>query len=175
MLEICRRAEAEQVPIFLYGGTDAMLEALRLRFTKEFPQLQIAGMRRSAFRKLTPEERDQMAADIRASGAKITFIGLGCPRQEVFAYEMRERLGMPLLAVGAAFNFHAGILPQAPAGMQRFGLEWLYRLVQEPRRLWKRYLLLNPLYVAMVSCQWTGLWKSENHVGHPPAEELRYG
>jgi N-acetylglucosaminyldiphosphoundecaprenol N-acetyl-beta-D-mannosaminyltransferase len=175
MLEICRRAEAEQLPIFLYGGTDAMLEALRLRLTKEFPQLQFAGLRRSAFRKLTPDERDQAAADIRASGAKITFIGLGCPRQEVFAYEMRERLGMPLLAVGAAFNFHAGILPQAPANMQRFGLEWLYRLVQEPRRLWKRYLLLNPLYLAMLSCQWTGLWKSENHLGHPPTEELRYG
>jgi N-acetylglucosaminyldiphosphoundecaprenol N-acetyl-beta-D-mannosaminyltransferase len=175
MLEVCRAAAEQELPIFLFGGKPELLEALSQKLLEKFPNLKIAGVRASAFRKLTPEERDQAAADIRASGAKIVFVGLGCPRQEVFSFEMRELLGMPSLAVGAAFNFHAGLLPQAPPALQKRGLEWLYRFVQEPRRLWRRYLLLNPLYLTLVGLQFLGLKDLGRDLGEQPREELRYG
>ncbi|MFX9862937.1 WecB/TagA/CpsF family glycosyltransferase, partial [Acinetobacter baumannii] len=88
----------------------------------------------------------------------MTFVGLGCPRQEVFAYEMRGLLGMPVIAVGAAFDFHAGLLREAPLWMQRYGLQWFHRLLQEPRRLWRRYLPLNTAYLALLLLQWAGIW-----------------
>ena len=109
------------------------------------------------------------------SGAAITFVGLGCPRQEVWAYEFRTALSMPLVAVGAAFAFHAGRLAQAPAFLQDHGLEWFYRLLKEPRRLWKRYLLLNPLYVSLIALQLTGLRNSDTADSSTPIEELLYG
>jgi hypothetical protein len=175
MQHVCQRAAAESLPIFLYGGMDGLLQKLEWRLIEQHPGLKIAGKRPSAFRQLTAIERDDAAAEIRASGARITFIGLGCPRQEVFAFEMRRLLPMPLLAVGAAFNFHAGILSQAPPMLQRHGLEWFYRLKQEPRRLWKRYLLLNPLYLALLGLQKLKLWNVASGLGKPPREELRYG
>ena len=104
----------------------------------------------------------------------IIFVGLGCPRQEIWAYEYREALSMPVVAVGAAFDFHAGNLPQAPTRLQRAGLEWLYRLVQEPTRLWKRYLLLNPLYVALLVLQASRLVRFDPAQTTPPTQELRY-
>jgi N-acetylglucosaminyldiphosphoundecaprenol N-acetyl-beta-D-mannosaminyltransferase len=163
------------LPIYLFGSTTEMLTKLQDRLTEKFASLRIVGSRPSAFRQLTQAERDTVVQEIRASGAKIVFVGLGCPRQEVFAFEMRDLVGMPLLAVGAAFSFHAGILPQAPPTMQRWGLEWMYRLVQEPRRLWKRYVLLNPLYLTLLGLQKSGLWNGgKDHVGQP-LEELRYG
>lgn len=87
------------------------------------------------------------------------FLGLGCPRQEIWAYEYRNLLNIPILAVGAAFDFHAGTLPQAPKTMQNFGLEWLFRLIQEPKRLWRRYVILNPLYLWNIFLQYLGLRK----------------
>lgn len=91
-------------------------------------------------------------------------MGLGCPRQEVFAYAMRPLLDMPLMAVGAAFDYHAGLLRQPPSWMQRAGLEWFWRLGLEPKRLWRRYVILNPAYLSRLAAQKTGLWKA-----HPPA------
>jgi N-acetylglucosaminyldiphosphoundecaprenol N-acetyl-beta-D-mannosaminyltransferase len=175
MLRVCERAAADGLPIYLFGSTPEMLTKLQERLGEKFPTLRVAGSRPSAFRQLTPIERDAVVAEIRASGAKIVFVGLGCPRQEIFAFEMRDLVGMPLLAVGAAFSFHAGILPQAPPTMQRWGLEWMYRLVQEPRRLWKRYVLLNPLYLTLLGLQKTGLWNGGGDRIGPPLEELRYG
>ncbi len=175
MLEVCRRAAEKNLPIFLFGGTREMLTAIEQRLVEKFPELRIAGARPSAFRQLTSAERDEAVAEIRTSGARIVFVGLGCPRQEVFAFEMRDLLGMPLLAVGAAFAFHAGMLPQAPRRWQRRGLEWLYRLGQEPRRLWRRYLLLNPLYLSLVGLQMSGIWRADKAADRPPVEELRYG
>src|SRR5262249_47511403 len=104
----------------------------------------------------------------------MVFVGLGCPRQEVFAYEFRELLDMPVLAVGAAFPFIAGTLRQAPAWMQTAGLEWLFRLAIEPRRLWRRYLLLNPAYVVLIGLQVLGL-KRFPIAGRTPRSELLYG
>ncbi len=175
MLKVCERAAAENLPIYLFGSTQELLTALSEKLTKQFPNLKIAGSRPSAFRQLSQPERDQVVDQIRASGARIVFVGLGCPRQEVFVFEMRELLRMPLLAVGAAFSFHAGILPQAPAALQRWGLEWMYRLIQEPRRLWKRYVLLNPLYLTLLGLQKSGLWSGGRNQGRQPLEELRYG
>ena len=120
-------------------------------------------------------ERDQLADAIRASGAAITFVGIGCPRQEVFAYEMRDKIKMPVVAVGAAFSFLSGTTSQAPATMQRWGLEWLFRLACEPRRLWKRYLLLNPLYVSLVLLQATRLYQTNSDTDKRPERDLCYG
>jgi N-acetylglucosaminyldiphosphoundecaprenol N-acetyl-beta-D-mannosaminyltransferase len=174
MLEVCARAASERLPIALFGGTEDLLGTLRAALERAIPGLRIAGTIPSRFRTLTAEERDDLVARLRATGAALTFVGLGCPRQEVSVFELRDRVGMPLVAVGAAFAFHAGEIPQAPAALQRRGLEWLFRLVQEPRRLWRRYLLLNPLYLALLVLHGTGLKRLEPG-GTPPARELRYG
>jgi N-acetylglucosaminyldiphosphoundecaprenol N-acetyl-beta-D-mannosaminyltransferase len=106
---------------------------------------------------------------------RVLFAGLGCPRQEVWVYEQRARLNLPLVAVGAAFAFHAGLLPQAPAPLQRAGLEWLYRLAMEPRRLWRRYLLLNPAYVFLLALQALRLRRFDPADCRAPRAELRPG
>ncbi len=175
MLRTCERAAAEGLPIFLFGGTQALLDQLQAKLGERFPRLQIAGTWASRFRRLTSAERDEAVEKIRASGAAITLVGLGCPRQEVWAYEFRQALSMPILAVGAAFNFHAGLLPQAPPYLQRRGLEWLYRFAQEPRRLWRRYLILNPLYVSLLALQAAHLRRFDPAHAVPPSEELLYG
>ena len=123
-------------------------------------------------------EFTQAVAAIRAGGAAITFVGLGCPRQEVCAYELRQALSMPVLAVGAAFNFHAGLLAQAPGWLQARGLAWSFRLLKEPRRLWERYLLLNPLYVTLLLLQAARVWSFDSQrAGRDavPSEAIRYG
>jgi exopolysaccharide biosynthesis WecB/TagA/CpsF family protein len=103
------------------------------------------------------------------------FVGLGCPRQEVWIYELGHLLSLPLIAVGAAFDFHAGMLPQAPSGWQRAGLEWLFRLICEPRRLWRRYVYLNPAYIALVLMQALGIGSLFRQRRAPPPEFVRYG
>ena len=143
--------------IYLYGSKPEVLDNLIANLHRRFPKLVIAGSEPSKFRRLTEIERLEVAARIKASGADAVFLGLGCPRQEVWAYEYRELVNMPILAVGAAFDFFAGNLPQAPKIMQDNSLEWLYRLIQEPKRLWHRYLILNPIYVWNILLQYTGL------------------
>ncbi len=140
-----------------------------------FPGLRIAGAQPSRFRRITTEEKDEIVRDIRGSGARVIFAGLGCPRQEVWAYEFREALSLPVVAVGAAFDFHAGTTSQAPPGLQSVGLEWLYRLALEPTRLWRRYALLNPLYVVMIAAQGTRLVRFDTRAATPPDHELNYG
>lgn len=175
MLKTCQRAAEEGLPIFLFGGGQDLLDSLQAKLTERFPKLQIAGAQASKFRQLTPEERDETVAHIHESGAAITLVGLGCPRQEVWAYEFREALSMPILAVGAAFNFHAGLLPQAPRLMQDWGFEWLFRFVAEPRRLWQRYLLLNPLYASMLCLQALHLRRFDPNDAVRPEREALYG
>ena len=148
------KAMAEKgLPIYLYGSQGPVLEKFAANLKAKFPGLRIAGSEPSKFRRLDAAEREAVIGRIKASGAKAVFVGLGCPRQEVWAFEYRASLSMPILAVGAAFDFHAGTLPQAPPGMQRAGLEWLFRLVQEPKRLWRRYLILNPVYLWNIALQ----------------------
>ncbi len=174
-LRLCAAAAAENVPIFMFGATEEMLELLVGNLRSRFPQLTIAGCRASRFRKLSPIERDELATEINTSGAGLCFVGLGCPRQEIFAYEMRDHLKMPQIAVGAAFAFHAGLLSQAPPWMQRHGLEWLYRLTREPKRLWRRYLYLNPGFLTLLGLQRLGLYAKSNNDGSEPQDELLFG
>lgn len=173
--KVLERAATDGVPVYFYGSTPATLAALAERVPAKYPGIVIAGMAPSRFRRTSAEEKDEIAAEIVASGARIVFVGLGCPRQEVFVYEYREAIGVPLLAVGAAFDYHAGLLKEPPAWMQRSGLQWLYRLGQDPKRLWKRYVLLNPEYIARVFAQWVGLWRPDPDDAPPPSEEMRYG
>ena len=152
-LRVCARAAEEQAPVFFYGSTQPVLERMQCNLLKRFPRLQIAGTEPSKFRRLTPEEAIELSTRIRQSGATIVFAGLGCPRQETWAYEFRDLVSMPILAVGAAFPFIAGEVRQAPERLQRIGMEWFFRLCMEPKRLWRRYAFLNPAYVALVTMQ----------------------
>jgi exopolysaccharide biosynthesis WecB/TagA/CpsF family protein len=153
MLHLCERAARENISIFLYGSRLKVIEDLQLNLKKKFPNLKFAGAISPPFRSLTPEEDAEYIKHIRESGAGIVFIGLGCPRQEKWAFENSDRLNCALVCVGAAFDFHAGNVPQAPPWMQKMGFEWLFRFLQEPNRLWKRYLLLNPLYLILLFLQ----------------------
>jgi exopolysaccharide biosynthesis WecB/TagA/CpsF family protein len=151
---------ADGLPVYLYGSTASTLQQLAEALRTRLPALHIAGVEASKFRTVQPGEDREIAARISASGARVVLVGLGCPRQEVFAYAMRPLLNMPLLAVGAAFDYHAGALRRPPAWMQRHALEWLWRLGLEPGRLWRRYLLLNPAYLGRLSAQKTRLWRA---------------
>lgn len=157
MLAVCARAAREGLPIFLYGSRPEILDPLSRRLRARFPGLAIAGMKPSAFRRVSDADQVAIASEIIASNAAIVFAGLGCPRQEIWVYENAKLIPLPLIAVGAAFDFHAGLLTQAPGWMQRSGTEWLFRLVQEPRRLWKRYLYLNPLYLLFLAGELLGI------------------
>ncbi len=163
-LKVIEQAAAEGLPVYLYGSTQPTLDRLVPALERMFPALKIAGVESSKFRGSHPGEAAEIAERIKASGARIVFVGLGCPRQEVFTYAMRPLLDMPLLAVGAAFDYHAGLLKNPPEWMQKYALEWLWRLGLEPKRLWRRYILLNPNYLARLAAQKTGLWKAK-----PPA------
>ncbi len=149
-LKVVEAAAREGLPVYFYGSTQDTLHRLLKNLKGNFPQLVVAGAEPSKFRRLSRAEKLEVVGRIRRSEARLVFVGLGCPRQEAWAYEYRDHLPMPLLAVGAAFSFHAGELSLAPHWMQKYGLEWLYRLVQEPSRLWKRYLLLGPVYLTLV-------------------------
>lgn len=136
---------------FFYGATDEVLEQLKENLLKKFPHLQIAGMYSPPFRPLTEAEKDEVTELINASGADIVWCGLGTPKQDYWVAEFRPRLNCAaILAVGAAFNFHAGHVVQAPRWMMKGGLEWLFRLCVEPKRLWRRYLIGNPRFVMLV-------------------------
>lgn len=154
MLELCRRAGEQGVSIYLYGGSPEVVERLRANLRARYPRLVIAGYESPPFRSLTDEEDRQVVERINASGAGVVFIGLGCPKQDVFALEHRSRINAVQVCVGAAFDFHAGAKRSAPGWMQRHGLEWVFRLSEEPWRLWKRYLVTNTLFVAMLVRAW---------------------
>lgn len=175
MLQICERAAEEGLSIYLYGSKDTVLEALSRNLCQRFPTLIIAGIQPSKFRNVSPKEKQEIAQQIRDSGAAITFVGLGCPRQEVWAYEYRDDLSMPLIAVGAAYDFHAGNLAKSPEFLSNVGLEWLFRLIKEPKRLWKRYVFLNPLYIWLFLLQSLKLKEFDPKDATPPVDEILYG
>jgi N-acetylglucosaminyldiphosphoundecaprenol N-acetyl-beta-D-mannosaminyltransferase len=175
MKDVCRMAAGEGLPIYLYGSTSETLAELERNLNDIHPGLKVAGRQPSRFRTATDEEQSADVIEILASGAQIVFAGLGCPRQEIWTYEMRHRLSLPVLAVGAAFDFHAGKSRQAPVWMQKRGLEWLYRLVHEPRRLWRRYVLLNPSYLALVALQASRLRTIATDRAQRPLQQVRPG
>jgi N-acetylglucosaminyldiphosphoundecaprenol N-acetyl-beta-D-mannosaminyltransferase len=150
MVHFCARAARAGTPIYLYGGrTPEALGLLEARLRERFPGLRIAGGFSPPFRDLSAEEEERAIADINSSGAAVVWVGTGQPKQEKWMLRMRPRLDAPLLVgVGAAFDFHAGLVSQAPPWMRRSGLEWVYRLAREPRRLWRRYARYNPRFLA---------------------------
>lgn len=174
-LKVCERAAREGLSVYLYGSRPEVLQTLATNLQSQYSNLIIAGMQPSRFRQVSAEEQIEISQTIRESGASIVLVGLGCPRQETWVYENRDLLPMPLLAVGAAFDFHAGTVPQAPSWLQNRGLEWLFRLVQEPRRLWKRYLYLNPLYLTLILLQLLKVRVVALQETIPPREQMRYG
>jgi N-acetylglucosaminyldiphosphoundecaprenol N-acetyl-beta-D-mannosaminyltransferase len=158
MLALCRDAELFGHKIYLYGATEETLAKLRGRLLREFPRLVIAGTSSPPFRSLTPEEDDAEVRRILDSQADIVFIGMSTPKQDFWMFEHARRLpGVVLVGVGAAFPFHAGMVRQAPAWMQRNGLEWLFRLCMEPARLWRRYLLETPVFLPLWALQRMGI------------------
>jgi N-acetylglucosaminyldiphosphoundecaprenol N-acetyl-beta-D-mannosaminyltransferase len=173
MYDVCEQAAAEGIGVFLFGSTPATVGQLQRRLSQSIPGLHVTGVQPSRFRPATPEERLQDVETIRASGASIVMVGLGCPRQEIWTFENRHELSMPVLAVGAAFDFHAGVLKRAPKWMRRAGLEWVYRLYREPRRLAGRYLRLNPAFVAAIIAQKAGLRAYAAEFGTPPPFAIR--
>jgi N-acetylglucosaminyldiphosphoundecaprenol N-acetyl-beta-D-mannosaminyltransferase len=146
MWECCARAAEEGLSVFLYGCTAETLERLSGRLSRAFPNLKLAGCHAPPFRTLTAPEDAAVARRIEDSGAQIVFVALGCPRQEAWMAAHRFRIPAVMIGVGAAFEYHAGIRRRAPRWMRNAGLEWLYRVLSEPRRLWRRYLVTNTLF-----------------------------
>lgn len=157
MLRLCESAEVRGHRIFLYGGRPEVLPQLAERLQVKMPALNIVGMYSPPFRPLTPEEDRVVVRQIRESGADIVFVGISTPKQEYWMSQHVESLpDVIMLGVGAAFDFHAGRVKQAPAWMQRAGLEWLFRLLMEPMRLWRRYLLETPRFLPLWAMQKAG-------------------
>jgi N-acetylglucosaminyldiphosphoundecaprenol N-acetyl-beta-D-mannosaminyltransferase len=155
-LSVCRAAAEAGIPVGLYGGTPEALDTLQKSYHDRFPQLQIAYAYAPPFRPLTRDEDEAVVQAINASGTRILLVGLGCPKQEQWVAGHRDRVQAVMLAVGAAFDFHSGRVKQAPRWMQRCGLEWLFRLLMDPRRLWRRYFKHNPRFLWLVLWQLLG-------------------
>lgn len=147
MLNVCDSAEVHGVSIFLYGSSEEILEQLVRNLHLKHPDLRIAGTLSPPFRDLNDDEERDIQSKINSSGAGIVFVALGCPRQEYWMQSQRGKIQAVMIGVGAAFNFHAGDIVRAPIWMQKTGVEWLHRLISEPRRLWKRYVITNTLFI----------------------------
>ncbi len=157
MAKYCERSAETGTRMYLYGGRNqGALVELALGLRRRYPGLKIVGGYSPPFRPLTDEERDWVIEDVNRSKADVVWVGTGQPKQEIWMRDMRPVLEAPMLiGVGAAFDFHAGLVPQAPAWMQDVGLEWVFRLAKEPRRLWRRYARYNPRFVAGFARQYS--------------------
>jgi N-acetylglucosaminyldiphosphoundecaprenol N-acetyl-beta-D-mannosaminyltransferase len=159
MLQTLQAAETVGVQVGFFGSSPEVLAALQLRLSARFPSLRIVYAWSPPFRALSADEEEQAIQQIEASGARILFVGLGCPKQEYWMAAHSDRIRAVMLGVGAAFDFHAGFKPQAPDCMQKAGLEWLFRLASEPKRLWRRYLYHNPRFLWLAGLELIGLHK----------------
>ncbi len=153
MLAWCDRASQNNSSIYLYGSTPETLQRLSAQLQKTFPQLHIAGTHSPPFRDLIPAEEAADRERIHLSGAAVVFVGLGCPKQEEWMYRQMGKLDAVMIGVGAAFKFHSGEVTQAPRWMMRLSLEWLFRLIKEPGRLWSRYLVTNSAFIVLFTGQ----------------------
>ncbi|NOY29865.1 MAG: WecB/TagA/CpsF family glycosyltransferase [Planctomycetes bacterium] len=183
MLRIFERGEKEGLRHYFFGGNDGVAELLKEKLTERFPKAQIVGTHTPPFRPLTEDEEIQLVEELNRLQPHCLWVGLSTPKQERFMAGFLQRYGsttlqsprlaapLVMFGVGAAFDFHAGLVPQAPAWMQRAGLEWFFRLLKEPRRLWRRYLKNNPLFLARVALQLTGLRKYELPIELPAQAE----
>jgi N-acetylglucosaminyldiphosphoundecaprenol N-acetyl-beta-D-mannosaminyltransferase len=159
-LEVLAAAEAANIPVGFFGAEPETLSILLDRVSKSFPSLNIVFHHSPPFRPITPSEDGELVTAMQLSGLKILFVGLGCPKQERWIMDHRGRLNAVMLAVGAAFDFLANTKPQAPRWIMRSGLEWLFRLLSEPRRLAGRYIRNNPRFVALIFLQWVKTGKN---------------
>jgi len=160
MLAVCERSVAKGYRHYLYGGQPGVAEALKARLEQRLPGVRIVGVDCPPFEPLTPDEDRKTVERINAANPDIVWVGMSTPKQDLWAAEHVGRVHAPvIIAVGAAFDFVSGRKRQAPRWMRNSGLEWLFRLIQEPRRLWRRYLIYNPLFVVRLAGQWLGLRK----------------
>jgi len=159
MLRVCEIASYENLGVYLYGSYPHVINNLKKSLIKRFSSLKVVGYESPPFRKLSPKEDIAVVNRINSSEARIVFVGLGCPKQDIFAYEHKNKIHAVQICVGAAFDFLSGNKKMAPAWMQRNALEWLFRLFQEPKRLWKRYFFTNSIFLWYMFFQLTGLKK----------------
>lgn len=157
MLHVLESAADENITVGFYGSSPEVLQSLLARLQVRFPNLKVDYSFSPPFQDINQEDDTEIVSRINASSARILFVGLGCPKQEKWMAEHRGKVNAVMLGVGAAFDFHAGLKSQAPAWMQKIGLEWFYRLVTEPRRLWRRYLYHNPRFVILAILDLLGL------------------
>lgn len=153
MTFVCQAAAKRSIPIGLYGGTPEVLADLSIALEKRYPGIQIPYRASPPFRSATPDEDARDLKELRESGARILFVGIGCPKQELWIHRNKRRFAGPMLGVGQAFDIHSGHTKMAPRWIQNLGMEWFYRLCTEPRRLWRRYLKNNPRYLALIAMQ----------------------
>lgn len=153
MWRILPLAETQGIRVFFYGSTEGTLQRLCSSVGGAFPNLPIAGSYSPPFRVLTEDEQNEEVERINSSGAQVVFVGLGCPKQEIWMHRNKGQIKAVMLGVGAAFDFHAGTLKRAPLWIQNSGLEWLFRLLQEPRRLFFRYITTNSVFIWTILCK----------------------
>lgn len=163
MLRICEEGVPRGYRHFLYGGKAGVVEKLQASLKKKFPGIQIVGNHTPPFRPLSQSEEKDLISEVRKAKPDIVWVGLSTPKQDHFMAEHIHKLDTTLMfGVGAAFDFHAGLVPQAPSWMQACGLEWLFRLLTEPRRLWRRYFYSNPIFVFRVACELLGFKRRQS-------------
>ena len=153
MLSLCKLAQQRNISIFFLGSETAILQSMRTKLERDFPKLQIAGMEPLPFRPLTKSEDEAITQMINQSGAGLVFVSLGCPKQEYWMNRHKDKIQAVMIGLGGAFPVLAGIHKRAPRWMRDLGLEWFYRLIQEPRRLWNRYITTIPLFIWLASKQ----------------------
>jgi len=169
MANLCRLSVGKGYRHYLYGGQPGVAPALKDALEKRFPGVQIVGTFTPPFRSLTRREEADLLKDVQNAQPDILWVGLSTPKQECFMADYVDRLGVPLLiGVGAAFDFHTGRIEESPAWIKRAGLQWLHRLLQDPGRLWKRYLLNNPKFIWRITLQFLNLWNHECQCGVQP-------
>jgi N-acetylglucosaminyldiphosphoundecaprenol N-acetyl-beta-D-mannosaminyltransferase len=157
LLSVAEGAARDNIPVGFIGGEPQVVTDLVTHIQNRFPNLNVVYSFSPPFKPVTPQEDQRIVDEINQSGARILFVGLGCPKQEHWMAKHRGKISSVMLGVGAAFDFHAGHKKQAPVWMQRSGLEWLFRLLQEPDRLWRRYLYHNPRFILLIAAQLIGL------------------
>ena len=167
---VVEQAARHNIPIGLYGGTPELLASFVRVLEARYPGLRVACQIAPPFRPLTSEEDAEVTRKIVNSGARILFVGIGCPKQEKWMAEHKGRVPAIMLGVGAAFDFHTGRIRQAPRWMQTAGLEWAFRLLMDPRRLWRRYAKHNPRFVGLFLMQ---LWRTSPYAKRQDADEAR--
>jgi N-acetylglucosaminyldiphosphoundecaprenol N-acetyl-beta-D-mannosaminyltransferase len=153
LLAVCKAAEEQKIKLFFLGATQEILDKLQVRLIREFPNLEIAGLEPLPFRPLTDSEDEELVKKINSTHAGIVFVALGCPKQELWMMQHKNRINAVMIGVGAVFPVYAGIFKRAPLWIRESGFEWLYRLLQEPRRLWGRYGKTIPPFIFLATRQ----------------------